>query len=106
MKINYKCHGTSDMTPKQWSGHIELIHATPPYEAEITARGSSFHIIFGAHAYGNYLCIPNWNVGSELAAFTDLFWNTERLTQYTELSKVDACSVAAALAELNKYIQK
>lgn len=104
MTIDYRCHGTCDMRPKYWEGHIKLIRATPPYEAEVTARGSSFHLIFGTHAYGFYLCIPNWNVGSELASFTDLFWNTERLNQYTMLSKVDACSVAAALAELNKYI--
>lgn len=105
MTIPYICHGLPEMRQKHWGGQIRLLQSEAPYEAEVTARGSSFHLLFGPHAYGNYICIPNWNVGSELAALTDLFWNTERLIQYTGLSKADACSVASALAELSKYIQ-
>ncbi|MDD2979682.1 MAG: hypothetical protein PHN80_06875 [Hespellia sp.] len=102
--ISYICHGLSSMKRKHWEGQIHLIHTEPPYEAEVIADGSTFHLLFGSHAYGNYICIPNWNVGSELASLTDEFWNTERLIQYSGLSKTNACSVASALAELSKYI--
>ena len=105
MTIPYICHGLPEMKQKQWEGQIKLLQKGSPYEAEVTARGCSFHILFGAHAYGNYLCIPNWNVGSELASLTDLFWKTVRPIPYAKLSKVDACSVASALMELSNYIQ-
>lgn len=70
----------------------------------MTARGSSFHLIVGHHKYGTYICIPNWNVGTELASLTDRFWNYERLINYTELSIVDAYSIVNALVELRKMI--
>lgn len=82
---------------------VNLAHE--PYEVKLSARGSYFHLLIGSYAYGNYICIPNWNVGSELAGLKDFFWNCERLRNETSLKKVDACSVAYALAELSKYIQ-
>lgn len=103
--INYVCHGTDGMITRTWPGSIELLSTMPPYEAEVRARGSLFHILFGEHAYGNYLCIPNWNIGTELASLTDRFWNFERLTGYTTLLPVDACSIADALVELDNYIR-
>lgn len=87
-----------------WKGiirPIQLQHA--PYEVEVSARGSFFHLIVGRHSYGNYICIPNWNVGTELSALSDLFWNQERLGN-TDLKKVDACSVAYAIMELSKHV--
>jgi hypothetical protein len=71
---------------------------------EISARGSRFHLITGKHAYGNYLCIPNWNVGTELASLTDIFWNEERLRNYSKLKKVDTRTVVTALKILADYV--
>jgi len=105
MEITYKCHGTSGMKPQKWEGGISFIRLTEPYEAEVSARGSTFHMIFGSHEYGNYLCIPNWNIGTEMASLSDRFWNYERLIQYAGLAEVDACSVADALVKLSKLIQ-
>jgi hypothetical protein len=87
-----------------WPGEIIPIRLdSEPYEIEVTARGSYFHLLVGHHAYGNYICIPNWDIGIELSFFSDIFWNLERLSN-TKLKKVDACSVAYALVELSKYI--
>ena len=87
-----------------WDGEIVPIQlSTEPYEVEVSARGSYFHLLVGHHAYGNYICIPNWDIGTELAALADCFWNLERLSS-TKLKKVDACSVAYALVELSKYV--
>lgn len=87
-----------------WTGEIIPIRLDlEPYEAEVSARGSYFHLIVGRHAYGNYICIPNWDIGTELASLSDSFWILERLSR-TKLKKVDACSVAYALVELSKYV--
>lgn len=105
MELNYICIGTSDMKPRQWTGHIQILNDSSPYELEVTARHSSFHILCGKHEYGNYVCIPNWNIGTELAGLSDRFWNFERLTTYyPELSSVDVTSITCALAKLNEYI--
>jgi len=61
---------------------------------EVNTRGSYFHVIFGKYSYGNYVCIANWNVGCELSSYTDLFWNTERISKQMN-SKIDAISVAS-----------
>lgn len=87
-----------------WTGEIIPIRLdSEPYEAEVSARGSYFHLIVGHHAYGNYICIPNWDIGAELVSLSDSFWNLERLSS-TKLKKADACSVAYALVELSKYV--
>lgn len=105
MELTYECHGNPKMQLQKWKGSISLIQLTEPYEVEISARGSTFHMIFGAYEYGNYLCIPNWNIGTEMASLSDRLWNYERLTQYVGLAEVDACSVVDALAKLSKLIQ-
>ena len=91
-------------TKTPWTGEITPIQLdSEPYEVEVSARGSYFHLLVGHHAYGNYVCISNWNIGTELASLSDSYWNLERLSS-TTLKKVDACSVAYALVELSKYI--
>lgn len=104
MKLDYICTG-NDMKPIHWKGHINLLKNTDPYELDVTARYSSFHIICRKHAYGCFLCIPNWNIGTELASLSDSFWNYERLTTYyPELSSVDAISIVGALVKLSEHI--
>lgn len=100
--IKYICKGSSTMKP--WEGSITPLKLTNPCEVKVTARGSSFHLIVGQHRYGNYICIPNWNIGTELASLGDRFWNFERLTGYTELEEVDAYSIVSALEEISKII--
>jgi hypothetical protein len=100
--ITYTCRGSARMKP--WEGTIRLLKLTDPYEMAVTARGSSFYLIVGQHQYGRYICIPDWNIGTELASLTDCFWNYERLTAYTSLEKVDAYSVVSALVALNELI--
>lgn len=105
MELTYYCTGSAEMKPDSWVGHIKLLHQSDYYEAEVSARMSSFHIIFGRHKYGNYLCIPNWGIGTEISALNDSFWNLERLSNtYPELSMVDAISVVDALVALSNYI--
>lgn len=83
------------------TGKIKLISSGFPIEADIEANGWNFHVIIGKHINGNYICIPNWNVGSELAGLEDTFWNRERLINYTSLNETNSIIIASALAKLS-----
>ena len=83
------------------NGQITIIHASFPIEADIYANGWNFHIIVGKHKDGNYICIPNWSIGSELSGLDDTFWNSERLKNCTSLNESNSNIIAAALAELS-----
>ena len=63
--IIFTCKGKG-CSPRQWECSLEILQRGNPCEAELCARGSRFHLIVGKHSYGNYLCIPNWDVGTEL----------------------------------------
>jgi hypothetical protein len=103
MLITFECQ-KNGCSPRRWTGTLDILKTGNPCEVEIYARGSRFHLITGKHAYGNYLCIPNWNVGTELASLTDIFWNEERLRNYSKLKKVDAYTVVTALRILADYV--
>ena len=59
--------------------------AGEPYEAFIEAQGLSFHIIFGSQANGNFLCIPNWQLGCELSDYSDKNWNRESILRSSSM---------------------
>lgn len=99
--IHFTCK-EKESVPSQWKGTLRILRAGNPCEAEISARGSWFHLIVGKHAYGNYVCIPNWNVGTELSRLSDTFWNRERLREYSQMKEVDICTVVTALAVLDE----
>lgn len=95
----YQC-SDPDSNEKNWTGHIRPLNINRN-EFEVTARGSTFHLLVGKHAYGKYLCIPNWGIGTEISSLSDCFWNRGRLEQdYSELSKVDVISIVKALEAL------
>lgn len=99
--MEYPCTLVRGKRKERWQGEIRLLRCSDTYyEAEITGRGTYFHVIAGKHRYGNYICIPNHNAGSELSGFRDLFWNTERLSRL--LKKVDAVTVAYGLCHLEE----
>ena len=105
MDLDYKCTGLSDMVPDSWNGHISFLNKSNPCELEVSARSSTFHIICGHHQYGNYICVPNWGIGTELSRLSDSFWNLERLSNtYPEISMVDAISIVDALAAISEYV--
>lgn len=102
MEFTCQCKSSNE----SWNGSINVLSGSIPYEFEVNARGSSFHLLVGKHAYGNYLCIPNWSIGTELSFLSDQFWNTGRLkTEYPELSNPDIISIVNALAAIGKQIE-
>lgn len=99
--MEYVCAIQSGKQKKKWLGEIRLLESDEKnYEVEITGRGTYFHAIAGRHHYGNFICIPNHDVGCELSDFSDVFWNRERLS--SQLKKVDAVTVACALSHLKE----
>ena len=73
----YQC-SNPDSNEKNWTGHIRPLNINRN-EFEVTARGSTFHLLVGKHAYGKYLCIPNWRIGTEISSLSDSFWSRECL---------------------------
>lgn len=97
--MEYICILKDGSRRETWTGELHLLRAAPgQYEAEINGRGTYFHILAGRHKYGNYLCIPNHDVGCELSDLSNIFWNEERISYL--MRKVDAVTVAAGLVHL------
>ncbi len=82
---------------------IPINLSRPPYEATLEISGLSYHLLFGRHINGWFICIPNWKIGAELAHPSDFFWNRESILR-TGSRKDDALYIAAALSELSNYI--
>ncbi len=103
--FTYKCtHRTSSRT-QTWEAAIKLIsHRNDLIEVAITGRGSYLHVITGSQCNGNFICIPNYEVGSELASYDDEFWNRERLRR--SLGIIDATTVAAGLKHLQELLEE
>jgi len=103
MEITYTCVGLANMKPKRWEGNVRILSFDHPYECSVSARGSSFQVILGSYEHGNYICIPNYNIGCDLACLSDTFWNMERLAS-AGLSIVDALSISDALCAIDDFI--
>lgn len=103
--MEFECSLTRGKRKERWIGEIHLISRSgSSYEAEITGRGSYFHIVAGKQRGGYYICIPNCDVGGGLASYDDLFWNTEQLHRLLK-NKVDAVTVATGLSCLEELAQ-
>jgi hypothetical protein len=104
MTFDYCC-SKDQLSTASWKGQVHLITTVNPYEITVTARKSCFHIICGTYTHGNFLCIPNLGISTELASLNDTFWNLERLTMNNpDLSETDAISIIYGLKALNSYI--
>ena len=95
-----------DSNNRECTGEICILADYDPIEMDIEANGWNFHTIVGTHRDGNYICIPNWSIGSELARLTDVFWNEERLRNNTALHPDNAKAIARAIAEADKWIDR
>ena len=99
----FQCNTGKTVGKKIWTGEIRLLVHTPcHYEAVITARGTSFHVIAGKYQNGNYLCVPNMDLGCELSHFSDTFWNAERIRQHLD-NPVDVESLVCGIKALCNY---
>lgn len=89
---------------QRWKGEVRNLKRTGDIiQAEIQGRGSALYVIVGEYEYGRYLCIPAWQVGSELAGLTDVFWNREQLER--QIGTIDAITVAEALKVISNKLE-
>lgn len=93
----YKCQCTYDSgKTRSWTAKWEIVNLTYEItELNISGRGSSYNIVLSDCSSGNFLCIPDSNLGCALAHWSDIFWNTERLTMI--LNKTDAVTIATGI---------
>jgi len=102
MPIKFECTMKIGRRADNWLGMItSLTKFGSHYELKIESR-SGFIVVIGKTSYGNFACIPDYNVGCHLSTLKDLFWNSERLS--TIMNKVDAITVAHALQAVAKHI--
>lgn len=81
---------------------LDLLSEIGPYEFNLEANGYKYHIVIGKHQNGNFICIPNWKIGTELAGFSDVFWNSESLSEH--LGYADALCVAEGIKLVAQFI--
>lgn len=90
--MEYTCILRHGFRKEIWTGTLTLLRkGSGQYKAEISGLGTYFHVLAGRYKYGNYLCIPNHDVGDELSDFSDIFRNEERLCGL--MRKADAVTV-------------
>lgn len=99
------CHSKS-CHPADWTAELNIIKIGNPTEVYISANGNSYHVLTGTHEQGNYLCIPDWSIGSELSSWSDRFWNAERLRNYCSLDKAESETIAQVLLYLAPFIMQ
>jgi len=101
--FEYRCYQETSAGVEEWSGCIEqLIEHNSYNEMLVTGRGTSLWVVFGKYRHGNFLCIPNANIGCELASLGDTFWNTERLSELA--GSVDATTIAYGLKAVSQLL--
>ena len=89
------------MEPPVWSGKICPLLPFTPFDYEVTAHGSSFHMIIGEHSRGTYLCIPDWGIGMDLAKDGSRKKNLEQLVEkYPRIQSEDAVSIVDAVTAI------
>lgn len=87
---------------EKWSAIInQFQNYNSYYMANISARGSSINILVGSTDNYNWVALPTYNISSELSHFSDVFWNTEKLTSLIGI--VDAVTVATAISFIYQY---
>ncbi len=94
--MEFKCSQTRKSGKiEYWKGKVtDFKEGDELLEMYVESR-SYLHIIIGKTKNGNFVCIPNYDVGCYLSRFNDIFWNTEKLTSL--IGEVDGITVAAAI---------
>ena len=103
--ILFKCTGPAawDSAERRWSGEIKITRRSlNMVEFIVYGRSSCINSIVGKYMSGQYICIPDIDVGCPLSRLSDTFWNKERLSAH--MQEADAVTVACALKALSEYL--
>lgn len=103
MEFQCKNNRASLKADRNWTGRVNIVNRKQDsLEIDITGKGSHIYAVVGRYCYGNYICIPSLNIGSDLADFRDTFWNSERLEKYLGIS--DAITISYALKSISEFL--
>ena len=80
-----------------------LFDASVIFEANVEANGSYFLVIYGKHANGYFIAIPNWGVCCEATKASDTFYNAEKLRD-VKLSVKTAHLLANAIKKIAVHL--
>lgn len=103
--ILFSCTGPEVWAPseRRWGGEIKITRRSiNMVEFTIYGRSSCMNGIVGKYMGGQYICIPDIDVGCPLSRMSDTFWNKERLCAH--MQEVDAITVTYALKALSEYL--
>jgi len=85
-----------------WLGEVKVRrYSMDTAELIIYGRDSCINAVIGKYMSGQYICIPDIDMGCPLSRLSDIFWNKERLSAH--MNKTDAITVAHALRALSGY---
>ena len=76
-----------------------------PYEVDVETMGYSFHLIFGKQIHGWFLCIPNWNIGCELADPSDRNWNLNSLLRTKQMEYEESTAIVWAICSIHELLK-
>ena len=71
------------------------------FEISIDVNGFSYLVIMGHHINGYYICIPNYNIGTEAGDPSSVGFNTDKLIE-AGLSSEVARDIAEEISEYVK----
>lgn len=96
--VRFHCQAKIGRKQEHWEGTVtNLTNHGSHYEIQISSR-SGFIFVIGKYKGGNFISVPTFSIGCDLAHYDDYFWNHERLSKL--MSKVDAATIAASLEAL------
>ena len=88
---------------RRWNGKIKITRRSlNMVEFIIYGRSSCMNGVVGKYMSGQYICMPDIDVGCPLSRMSDTFWNKERLSAH--MQEADAVTVAYALKALSEYL--
>ncbi len=92
-----------EIPERSWSGEIKITkYGAGMAEFIVYGRSSCLNGVIGKYMSGQYICIPDIDVGCPLSGMSDTFWNKERLCAH--MREPDAVTVACALKALSEYL--
>lgn len=99
--MKYTCNSNHRFGDETWEADLSVTHELSDscFEAEISARGTWFHLIVGKCRYSNFLSVISHNFSCELANFSDVFYNRERISAF--LNPVDTESLVRGISQLS-----
>jgi hypothetical protein len=104
INMDFKCKLTIGKKTEIWSARLMEVHDHGAFFEIFIDSRSSIRIIIGHGVWGNFVCIPDWKVGTFLSDFRDYFWNCERLVCLMG-NKVDGVTAATVIKEMADSLQ-